>query len=207
MTRPPAPPSRSTNPFATCWTAPGRLPWIDSAGASVTAVLRAAEGSAGGAAIVGPHGAGKSSLLRALAEPIRRLGRHTATIDAARDEPPAGPAGVLLVEGFERLTYGQRRRRLRRWRSRGLLPIVTLHRPAVAWLHGLPIATRVAPDASLVAELFERLTLDRPTPVVLSDALHSHARHGPDLRSVWFDLYYLHELRRRSERTPASHAA
>lgn len=202
-----APPSRQSNPFATCWTRPGALPHVDCPGASVAAVVERIERHASGVCLVGPHGSGKSTLLAALQEPLAERGWRPRRVPA--DWPAdAGDAGrVLLVEGLERLPFLQRRRRLRRWRRAGARPVVTLHHGATAGLLGLPIVARTSPDAELLLALFERLTAARATPVGPEDALHSYARHGQDLRSVWFDLYDLHERRTRQRRTASASAA
>ncbi|MEX0612278.1 MAG: hypothetical protein WD738_03535 [Pirellulales bacterium] len=67
-------PSRYANPFATCWTRPGALPFrfADGQGAEQLVEKLAAQNWQG--AIVGPHGSGKSTLLETLRPALQAAG-------------------------------------------------------------------------------------------------------------------------------------
>lgn len=196
-----SPPSRESNPFATCWTRPGALPWCGACIEVEATTDRLAE-SHWRAQLVGPHGAGKSTLLRALEAPLRHAGKRPASIDAARwqSNEVTPDVDVLLVEGFELLSSRRRRDLLSRWRLGGFGYVVTTHRVVRAWRSPLP-ATEVRPDERLLAALFESLVRDRPTPVTLEDARWAFGLRRGDLREVWFDLYDRHERLTRRGRT------
>lgn len=177
------PPSRASNPFATCWTDHSELAYEPPVGLCVDRLVNRIERVRGVGAIVGAHGAGKSALL---AEVARRL----------------GPGSTLdLIEGFERLSCEARRRRLGRRRPPVRRAIVTLHSRVSAWRCGARVLAVLRPDERLVERLFQRLTRRADSPVTLADARASFHRHDRNLRDVWFDLYELHEWRTRRSRT------
>lgn len=194
------PPSRATNPFATCWTHPGALPFLESTRGGVEAVLARTRRAGWRGLIVGPHGAGKSTLLAALADPLRRAGVEPIAWNAAQGVH-ACPGGLLLVEGFERLSLWDATRHLARWRRSGQAFLATVHGSHAAWRLAAPVVCRLQPDRDLLRGLFQRLTADRPTPVTLAQAEASFSRRRGNLRDVWFDLYDLHEGYSRCRRT------
>ncbi len=196
-----APPSREANPFATCWTRPGALPWCGDT-SDVVEKLRTA-GWRG--QVVGPHGSGKSTLLHALVEPLRRAGRRPVLIDSRSDQCGAGD--FLLIEAFERLPRREQRRCVAAWRRAGVGFVATTHQALSSSIHPLRVVAQTTPDPSVVVNLFDRLTERRPTPVTVGDALASFASRAGDLREVWFDLYLLHEDRTRPARTHDATAA
>src|SRR5688572_1019538 len=71
-----SPPSRHSNPFATCWTRPGAIPFQFSDGESTTSLIARFESQRWRGAIVGPHGSGKSTLLESLKLELFAGGRH-----------------------------------------------------------------------------------------------------------------------------------
>lgn len=206
---PAPPPSRDANPFATCWTRPGALPWIDTDQQPLAAMVERLTDANWRGQIVGRHGVGKSTLMQALRKPLAEAGRKVVMIDAARgaegaeaDRLGSGTAGsLLLVEGFERLGRRERRGWLAQTRRSGVGLLVTTHRSLHAWRSPLAVVARVEPDERLLGSLFERLTADRSTPVTFGDAITSFSHRRGNVRDVWFDLYDLHEQRTRQHRT------
>src|SRR4051812_21064209 len=61
-----SPPSRHDNPFATCWTRPGAIPFRFRASDSIELLVAKLTAQNGWGAILGPHGSGKSTLLESL---------------------------------------------------------------------------------------------------------------------------------------------
>lgn len=192
------PPSREANPFATCWTRPGALPYESVSDSGVEPVLARLKAANWRGQIVGPHGAGKSTLMHALRE---RLGREGVGAIDWHPSAPEEPGRLLLAEGFEKLPPKQCRTHLRAWRRSGQRFLLTTHRP-LRWQRGAPpVVATLAPDCRLLARLFQRLTAERRTPVTLANARASFALRRGDLREVWFDLYDLHEKHARANRT------
>jgi hypothetical protein len=196
------PPSRAANPFATCWTRPGALPWCGDTSVVVDRLRRARWRGQ----VVGPHGSGKSTLMHALIEPLRSAGWRPVLVDSQAVD--RGDGDLLLVEAFERLPRREQRRRIAAWSRAGTGFVVTTHQtlwghPTLrGWVHPPRVVATTAPDHALVVELFARLTKRVPTSVTVRDAIASFASRDGDLREVWFDLYLLHEDRTRPARTP-----
>lgn len=195
------PPSREANPFATCWTRPGALPYEPVGPQGVAGVIDRLRQSGWRGQIVGPHGAGKSTLLAALEEPLRRVGVEPVAWNAVKGAKATWPGKLLLVEGFERLPVGPAAKQLIWWRRAGQAFLVTTHAAPLAMRLAAPVVCRLEPDVTLLRRLFERLTADRHTPVTLAEAEQCFSRRGGNLREVWFDLYDLHESHRPLRRT------
>lgn len=190
-------PSRGDNPFASCWTRPGSLPFLADAGVCPTQVLDAWRAHGCRGQIVGPHGVGKSTLVAAVGERLVERGDQPRwiTLRAGESSPRAllrvsiSERSPLLLDGLEQLTAWGARRVLRRCTRRGAGLLATTHRA----VHGLPVLASLAPTLSLTLRLFDELTRDRPTPITTAMAAHAFAESGGDVRATWFRLYDLHE--------------
>ncbi len=183
--------SRYDNPFATCWTRPNSLPWVPVGDHDVVGLIDRLDHVAC-AQIVGPHGCGKSTLLQNMTRELLNRGEHvfTWTMDGAgRRNPFRLPRnGYLFVDGYEQLGLYQSARARVGSRMAGVRLLVTTHRR-----RALPTLVELSPSATLLEQLLKSLLANRPSPVTLADARLSFARHGGNLREVWFDLYDLHE--------------
>jgi hypothetical protein len=204
MSGPISPPSRHSNPFATCWTKPGALKFRfpPDLGAKQLVERLAAQDWRG--EIVGPHGSGKSTLLEMLSPILLASGRRVTAI-ALHDGQhwlPHGdlrralsrPQPLLVIDGYEQLNWLARiwlRWRCRRSRA-GLL--VTSHR-----MTGLPLVIHLEPDLDTIQQVVAALTERRQTHVTSADIIASHACHGSNVRELLFDLYERHEVYRRRE--------
>jgi len=192
------PPSRHTNPFATCWTRPGAMAFQFPPGESAERLVAKLAAADWRGEITGPHGAGKSTLLETLAPLIAAAGRSVATItlrDGQRrlakrllSRSLASSRPLVIIDGWEQLTWLSRL--LVRWRCRrasaGLL--VTSH---VAT--GLPPVFRTRPSRELIDELVSTLTCRNPSPIIDADVDASHACRGSNVRELFFALYDRHE--------------
>lgn len=206
MTSPPPamsvqpPPSRLANPFATCWTRPGALPFRFPAGQSAERLIAKLSANDWRGAIVGPHGCGKSTLVEALTPALLAAGRHVrhlALRDRQRRLPPEfladhGDAWILVVDGYEQLGWLARRRLTRYCRRHRAGLLVTAHREA-----GLPLLVRLAPDRPLVESLVADLAARVSTPITAADIAACHACHGSNVREIFFSLYDRHEWLQR----------
>src|SRR3954469_10601943 len=74
------PPSKHDNPFATCWTKPGALPFEFPRGETVERLVDKFAQCGWRGAILGPHGSGKSTLLEALKPALANAGREVIAI-------------------------------------------------------------------------------------------------------------------------------
>jgi energy-coupling factor transporter ATP-binding protein EcfA2 len=178
-------PSRHSNPFATCWTRPGAIPFRFGDGQSAAALVSQLAAQNGWGQIIGPHGSGKTTLLATLA-PLLEEARRAVTI----------------VDGYERLGRIARWRLRRRCRREGVGLLVTSHVSC-----GLVTLIELAPGRALVDQLVARLCDGVSTPIKPADVAASHARHGSNVREILFDLYDRHERLSRLVRTAASPVA
>jgi hypothetical protein len=200
-----APPSRDSNPFATCWTKPGALGYYFELGQSADDLVRALQARHWRGEIIGPHGAGKSTLLHTLVPLIRKRGRKVLLLTPL--EPGSRLVGKAMMEllsshlsegslialdGFEQVPWPLRWSLQRRCRIAGCGLLVTAHRRA-----GLPLLALVKPSLLTVQHLTKELTKAAPrkfTPWEVADVYH---RHRGNVREVFFDLYDRYERQGR----------
>ncbi len=205
-------PSRHANPFATCWTRPGALPFQFPTGVSAEQLVVQLAATNWRGEIVGPHGSGKSTLVETLKPHLAAAGRSLACItlrEGQRRLPTdfvrkslASARPLLIVDGYEQLSWLSRI--LLTWRCRrgaaGLL--VTSHTPI-----GHPLLYRTRANLQLVEQLVSTLTASNSSPVSAADVVASHACHGSNLRELLFALYDRHEALTAAEGATARTAA
>ncbi len=143
----PSPADRFQNPFSASRVRPGAAPFLFPAGEDSAALVEQLELGGWRGEIVGPHGSGKSTLLAALSAELAARGRQTFSIalhDGERRLPverrqlAALASGTLvIVDGYEQLSWWSRWRLGRMCASRGWGLLVTAHRPV-----GLPQVAR-----------------------------------------------------------------
>ncbi len=186
------------NPFCSRRIRPGAMPYLFPPGQSaqdLVAVLRRADWWG---EIIGPHGSGKSALLAACTAVLDQAGRPTRLValhDGQRRLPPGltddrqlAPSTVVMVDGYEQLSWWSRWRLKGRCRRGGLGLLVTAHRTV-----GLPRIAQTAPSLELAERIVAQLTADRRPPVDSGSIRECYARHRGNLREVLFDLYDLTE--------------
>jgi energy-coupling factor transporter ATP-binding protein EcfA2 len=180
-------PSRYDNPFATCWTRPGALPFRFPTGQSAEQLVARLAAQNWHGAIVGPHGSGKSTLLETLKPVLRAAGCEFG--EACRT--------VVIVDGYEQLGWFERLRLTRRCRRKNFGLLVTSHAIPI----GIPLLVRLAPNRDVVQRLVADLAAQVSTPITAADVAASHACHGSNVREILFDLYDRHERLRRAARS------
>jgi energy-coupling factor transporter ATP-binding protein EcfA2 len=204
------PPSRGLNPFATCWTRPGALPFRFNNSQSTDQLITKLAAQQWRGAVIGPHGSGKSTLLEALKPAIIAAGRNIKTI-ALRDGQRRLPRNffeawteaanaVIIIDGYEQLGWPARLHLRLHCRSTGAGLLVTSHTPV-----RIPTLTHLSPNRQLVEQLVNELCAEVSTTITRADIAASHACHGSNVREILFDLYDRHEERRRkSNLSPAA---
>lgn len=193
------------NPFSTRHTRPGRLRPLDASGRplDVRGLLARALATRG-AAIVGPHGSGKSNLLHHLAAAMESLGgrvsrvrlqsRHDA-LRAAAAVLSSGRGGTVCIDSWERAGPVGRLVLVILARAVGCRLLVTAHRPA-AWLTTL---VRCETTPRLLAALVKRLVDPSrwgAAAVGADDVEAAFARHAGDVREALYELYDRFEMGR-----------
>lgn len=191
-----SPGTLASNPFATRFTSPGRLPPLDSSGDEIDMaplLLRLAR-CGNLAAIRGPHGSGKSTLLVAMADALRRCGRlgghvrlgrgfRRDLLTVARELAACQRGRVLCVDSWERLGRGAAALAcILAWAAgRGLL--VTSH--SDGWL---PTLVSCSTTRRLLSRIVDRLP-DRFDLLGEADIDTAFAESSGDLREALFLLY------------------
>lgn len=184
------------NPFATRFTRPGAVPPLDRDGRPLdVAALATRLEALGAAAVVGPHGHGKTTLLVALAAALAAAGRAVRIVRARgwADLLPTlkaiggTPSGTwVCVDGWESLGPG-------RWLLRHIARL--LRRPLVVTSHGpagLPVLRACETSDELLASIVTRLP-DHGDRITSDDVAAAFGRHGGDLRKSLSDLYDRYE--------------
>ncbi len=190
-----------SNPFSTRRIRPGAIPYVFSPNEDAASLVARLQANAWRGQIVGPHGSGKTSLVVALLPEIARAGREPILVTlhdgerslaAHQDEMDrATAATVVMIDGFEQLAFWNkwRVRAFCRRRASGLL--VTAHASV-----GLPTLTTTAVDLVRAQRVLDSLLPDA-TGSDQAELQKVLAAHRGNLRDALFDLYDLHELRRR----------
>ncbi len=197
--------ARCDNPFSTRHVRPGALPFHFPPGESVAAILQRFQSFGWRGQIVGPHGSGKSTLLASLLPVIERAGspvRAIALHDGQRRLPQAflrnpnlASGTVLVIDGYEQLSYWSRLRLRRLCRRRGLGLLVTAHSDV-----GLPSVFETAVDVTLAQHLVAQLLNPKDTSLFGPQEIAAKfTSHEGNIREVLFDLYDLYQQRRRGE--------
>ena len=197
----------SANPFASHRTRPGAIQFQFPDGASVESLLARLRDNDYRGQIVGPHGSGKSTLLATFLPVLEAHGvdvRSIALHDGQRRLPTdflrtaSGQSPLMLVvDGYEQLSYYSRAKL--RWRcwQQGLGVLVTTH----AKVAGLPVLISLVPTPTLMKELLDQLLAGDDSSDLQQQAGISFHCHGGNLREVWFDLYDRYERRERENPT------
>jgi energy-coupling factor transporter ATP-binding protein EcfA2 len=224
------PPSRYDNPFATCWTRPGAIPFLFSAGQCADSLVSKLAATSWWGAVVGPHGSGKSTLLETLKPALVAKGRRLVTI-SLHDREHRLPSGFVRAIGNEKWAGGEpsnpsicRDFAATSSAEVGQPLIIIDGFDQLAWLErfrlmrhcrrggagllvtvhreiGIPALIHVAPDRHLIEQLVADLCAKVSTPMSAIDVTASHACHGSNVREIFFDLYDRFERRRRAMRT------
>lgn len=205
-------PSRYDNPFATCWTKPGAIPFHFTAGVTANQILDRFAATNWRGAIIGPHGSGKSTLLETLKPALVAAGHSLSTI-TLRDRQPNlpgdfsscmqalgrlrnGAQSIVIVDGYEQLTWLMRFDLVLHCRRHSLGLLVTSHQRTC-----LPTLVELRPNLALVEQLVAELCDQVSTRIDSNFVAASHACHGSNVREIFFDLYDRYERIRRDTRT------
>lgn len=192
-----------SNPLATRFVSPGKLVWRSRSGESLEDIANRFHSLHARAAIVGPHGTGKSTLLENLAPLIAtqassvvwlklrgRLASCRTVLQCYRQWARQGT--LLIVDGYEQLPLIARPCLLFLSRLARASLLITSHRSTA-----LPTLVETSVDEQLARDLLdELLPLDlcqREKLLELSLLRQMLAKHDGNLREVFMELYDLLE--------------
>jgi hypothetical protein len=188
------------NPFATRFVRPGALAPLDAHGRPLDLPALAARfRGLRRAAIEGPHGHGKTTLLKALAAHMACDDTPVTTLRlrSLADSAPvlaailrATPGSVVCIDSWERLGPIAVLARAAAWWSRCSL-LVTSHRPT-----GMPVLWKSDTTPDLLAAIVARLP-DHAGRIDAADIAQAFATQSGNLRESLYDLYDRFEARSR----------
>lgn len=188
------------NPFATRYTKPGVIPPLDASGRPLDVGPLIDRVGCGCSVIVGPHGRGKTTLVRALLAAAAAAGRATSFVQvrsrasawqAIKAVAAARPGQLVAVDGWEQLPWGGGLviAALASWRRAAV--VATAHRPV-----GLPVLARCDSSPAVVAAVVSRLP-DCGGIISAADVEEAFRRRHGNVRDALADLYDRFEERRR----------
>ncbi len=190
------------NPFSTFFVQPGAISYLFSTGMSGQRLVEQLEKSHWWGQIVGPHGSGKSTLLAAMLPRLVEAGREADVItlrQRQRNLPLADHQGqwsartLVVVDGFEQLSWWNRRALCRACRQRGTGLLVTSHRDM-----GLPNLATTHVTLELAHMLAEQLTNGFPIQLSRAQVERAFQTANGDMRETLFKLFDLYEQERHA---------
>lgn len=187
------------NPFSARHVRPGAIAYHFPPGESAEGLIDRFQAAGRRGQIVGPHGSGKSTLLSTLLPWMERRGMRPILFelhDGQRRLPVslrrlvAAPGSILVVDGFEQLSFWNRfcLSAFCRWKGLGLL--VTTHRPC-----RMPVLFRTETTPELAQQLAIELLADKPGAIAPEEVSRLFAQQEGNLREVLFALYDLYQQR------------
>ena len=195
-------PSRYSNPFSTCWTS--NLSYVEFCH-SVDEVLSRWKNLGHWGAVVGSHGTGKSTLLRALNDRLHALGAEPEWITLRPNLEGSFSVSdarnrILLLEGLERLSFFKQLTLIGQLKRQQCRVLATLHSDSITWPWRLQTVLNTEVSTKLAKHLFNELVSNGSEKLVTwSDALKCWQHGNGDLRELWFDLYELYESRQSDD--------
>ncbi|MEC9094646.1 MAG: hypothetical protein VX438_18195 [Planctomycetota bacterium] len=190
------------NPFSTRFVKPGALPFLFDEGVNAARLVEELIENQWKGQIIGPHGSGKSTLMEALKLVIpcdqqeftlRGDGHGNDLFQMLLQEMPAWERGsLLMLDGFEQLAAGQRRRLLKQCSEQEVGVLVTAHEDL-----GLPTLCELVPSREKFRRLVNLLLAGFPHQITQEIIDAAYRNHQPNLREALFSLYDQYEFGRR----------
>jgi hypothetical protein len=192
MNAAPAERGESGNPFSTRYTRPGAIAYLFPPGETLDGVLARLFAAAGPCEIIGPHGAGKSTLVATLAtaiahrgHPILILRPKTARLpDDARLIDDLPPGSFVFCDGYEQLGRWARRRLAKSCENRRAKLVVTAHESC-----GFTRLFDVRPGIEIAKRVVHAVIGERRVPISDDDIENAFAATGGNIRETLFALY------------------
>jgi len=201
-----------SNPFSTRFVRPGAIEYLFATGTNAAPLVdRLAECGWRGQ-IIGPHGSGKSTLVISLLEPIAKAGRRPFVVRLLEGQHrmPAGwirdtqraSADLIVIDGYEQLSYWNRWRLQSRVRQLGWGLLATAHRDV-----GLPTLFCTESSLETAQAIVRRIMSGYSTGIAGEAVAACFAACKGDLRETLFALYDLYEAELPLRENPTVHRA
>jgi len=193
--------SALNNPFATRHVSPGEIPYFFSSDRDFHQIIKRADKASWTGQIVGPHGSGKTTLVRHLSDQLKQhftaveffIVRGTGEVQVcprlkgashpvAKTLDPNGDSRRLyVIDGIERLSWLQRKLLVADCRRKKIGLLVTAHRR----LLGLPVFFETSFDQLRFGKILSHLGTQQYEDRY--EALSN--RFGNNCREMLFELY------------------
>lgn len=189
------------NPFSTAAVKPGAIAFRFYGETCAADLVKKLEGNQWRGEIVGPHGSGKSTMLRSIGPLLDAAGREVRQYIAkpndsqlpmsTADQATWNASTQVVVEGYELLSRRNQKLLDRACRRVGAGLLITCHTP-----QGLPMLFRTEITYELASSLVKDLLPPECEFISADDVRESFSRHGQNLRELLFEMYDLYEQRR-----------
>lgn len=196
----------NTNPFSTCFTKPGAIPFRFVDETVIESLVTKLIQLDWIGQILGPHGSGKSTLIKSLIPLICRQchlvvihqqdSKREVYLELKEKIAESNSQHLIVIDGFEQLSSWRRSRLIHACKRRQVGLLVTAHQSV-----GLPVLYEMPISLSLFRAVVDQLLTGaeiRLTPGTIGKA---YQRFQPNLREALFSLYDEYE-RVRTESKP-----
>ncbi len=188
------------NPFSTKCIRPGAIGFLFLNGERANDLIERLRDAAWRGQIIGDHGSGKSTLIAALADPLKRAGRRTWTIrlrDGQRGLPRGwasaaerAGANMIVIDGYEQLSRWSRWLIAVRCRRHDWAVLVTAHRDV-----GFPTIFCTRASVEVAQAVVARLVPSGDETISRQTVTERFLAADGDVREMLFALYDEYELR------------
>lgn len=176
-----------SNPFATRYIRPGAQGYIFPPGSSAEQLVETLRQNKWCAQIVGPHGSGKSTLLSATIPALQAAGRNVIHYPTAIQ---LDATTQLVVDGYEQLSWLQRRSLLQRCKTSHAGLLVTTHRDM-----NLPTLIQTQPSLELTRAVVTKLLPDEQNSITAEDIASAYQAASGNIRETLFKLFDVYQER------------
>lgn len=199
----------ASNPFSTRFVRPGAVPFQfppehQESKQSLDKLVDRLSSLGSRAQVIGPHGSGKSTLVRQLLAVLaqRGLPSYLVSLHDGERHMPAGwataaqdaAARLVIVDGYEQLSAWNRWALKFHCRSHGWQLLVTAHQDV-----GLPTLFRTATDLATARSIVAHLVASSDKNIDEKSIADSFATAGGNVRDMLFALYDRYEQHTRRE--------
>ena len=202
MPNTPANTDRFINPFETRWIRPDEMGFLCPAGQSIPNLLHQICAEDQTYEIIGPHGAGKTTLAHSLLQHARDQGITGKLIRCGKSRiskrlfHPLEPGSLVILDEYEQLSFLQRRKAQRLARGMQLRLVLIGHQT-----HGFQPLLTLMPDLETMQTIVARLQQNQSfVPLITEDDIaRLFSQHAPDCREMLFACYDLYHQRRNKK--------
>jgi hypothetical protein len=191
-----------SNPFATRYIRPGEIPFLFPDGDSVSGLVERLQASGWRGQIIGPHGSGKSTLLAALVPAVEAAGRSVVRVALhqgerrlpAIDLEAVSPTTILIIDGYEQLSWWSRWHVGRHCKQRSAGLLITAHAD-----QGFPTIYQTQPSEAVAQRVVAALLPQGDATLAPADIASAFEATGGNVRETLFTLFDVYRERQATK--------